>query len=375
MKILCIGHTSFDISCPVDSYPVENTKYRLTEKVAAGGGPASNAAYLLGKWGMDTTIATVVGSDDFGEKIKREFSSVNVNTNYIETSYDKETSLSFILINKTNGTRTVFNVAGDFAPLKKYDYDFTPDIIYTDGHDYGAVQNAISKFPNAIRIIDAGRVTQELLELCKYMNYIVCSKGFAETVTGLKIDYNDPNTLVNIYTKLKNKYLNANIVVTLEEKGALYFVNNQIKIMPGLKVEAKDTTGAGDIFHGAFTYGIANNFDLEKTITFANIAGGLSVKTVGSRLSVPPLSDVLEYYNKTIGPVSNTQEPSAMENNPSGENNLTNNQTVDTLDAPDASPSPESQTPVVENIQESQIPVDSTPAKPKTNRKKNVHNK
>lgn len=71
MKILCIGHASYDITCPVDEYPVENTKYRLMDKVSAGGGPASNAAFLLGKWGIDTVIQTVVGSDDFGEKIKK----------------------------------------------------------------------------------------------------------------------------------------------------------------------------------------------------------------------------------------------------------------------------------------------------------------
>ena len=52
MKILCIGHSSWDITVPVDEYPIENTKYRYNEKYSAGGGPASNAAYLLGKWGV-----------------------------------------------------------------------------------------------------------------------------------------------------------------------------------------------------------------------------------------------------------------------------------------------------------------------------------
>lgn len=317
MKILCIGHTSYDITCPVDDYPVENTKYRLTEKVEAGGGPASNAAYLLGKWGMDVSIATVIGSDDFGEKIKKEFSSVGVKTDLIETSYEKPTSLSFILINKKNGTRTVFNVAGEPVALKKFQYEFTPDIIYTDGHDYGAAQNAITKYPNAIRIVDAGRVTRELLELCKYMNYIVCSKGFAETVSGLKINFEVPNSLVNVYSKLKARFPHANIIVTLEEKGALYVHNNQVKIMPGLKVEAKDTTGAGDIFHGAFTYGIANHYDIEKCVTLANIAGGLSVTKVGSRLSVPSLSEVIEEYNKKINSmVNNTPTQAAQTNQP-----------------------------------------------------------
>lgn len=307
MKILCIGHSSWDITVPVDDYPIENTKYRYNEKYAAGGGPAGNAAYLLGKWGVDTVIASTIGSDDFGTKIKKEFQEVNVATEYLETSYEKDTSFSFILVNKKNGSRTVFNVATEHPPLKKLNYEFTPDIIFTDGHDYGAAQNAISKFPNAITVIDAGRVTQELLELCKYIKYIVCSKGFAETVTGLKFDYSNPQSLVNVYLKLQNKYPNANITITLEDHGALYQVNNQIKIMPGLKCNAVDTTGAGDIFHGAFVYGLANNFDMDKVITLANIAGGLSVQKMGSRLSVPMLSEVLDYYAKTVG--ANNQMP------------------------------------------------------------------
>ena len=300
MKILCIGHSSWDMTVPVDDYPIENTKYRFNEKYQMGGGPASNAAYLLGKWGIDTVIATVVGSDDFGTKIKKEFQDLNMSTDYIETTYDKDTSFSFILINKRNGNRTVFNVATEHPMLKKYNYEFTPDIILTDGHDYGASQNAISKNPNAISVIDAGRITPELLELCKYVKYIVCSKGFAETVTNLKFDYNNPQSLVNIYNKLQNKYPNSIIVVTLEEHGALYQSGNQIKIMPGLKCDAIDTTGAGDIFHGAFVYGLANNFDIDKTITLANIAAGLSVQKMGSRLSMPTLSEVLDYYSKKM---------------------------------------------------------------------------
>lgn len=307
MKVLCIGHSSWDITVPVDGYPVENTKYRFNEKYSAGGGPASNAAYLLGKWGIDTVIASAVGSDDFGEKIKKEFQTINVNTTYLETSYDKETSFSFILINKNNGNRTVFNVAEEHPALKKLTYDFTPDIIFTDGHDYGAAQNAIRNYPNAISIIDAGRVTPELLELCKYIKYIVCSKGFAETVTGLKFDFANPQSLVNVYLKLQDKYPHSIIVVTLEEHGALYQINNEIRIMPGLKVNALDTTGAGDIFHGAFTYGIASGFDLEKIITLANIAAGLSVTKIGSRLSIPSLSEVLDYYAKKEGQNNNIQ--------------------------------------------------------------------
>ncbi|MBE6140282.1 MAG: carbohydrate kinase family protein [Firmicutes bacterium] len=308
MKVLCIGHTSYDITCEVDNFVQENTKNRLNNSVRCGGGPASNAAYLLGKWGIDTSIATVLGSDDFAEKIKKEFAEVRVDTSCIETNFEQATSLSLIIVNKNNGNRTVFNVIDEVKPLKKMTYEFVPDIIFTDGHDYGATQNALAKYPQAISIIDAGRVTNELLELCKYIKYIVCSKGFAETVSGLQFDFNNPSTLVNIYQKLQLKYPNASIIVTLEDKGALYQNGNQIKIMPGLKVDVKDTTGAGDIFHGAFVYCIANNFEIEKTIAISNIAGGLSCRHIGGRNSVPPLSEVLEEYNKKVVAVRPTNE-------------------------------------------------------------------
>ena len=307
MKVLVIGHSSYDISCPVEEYPVENTKYRLEENVMCGGGPAGNAAFLLGKWGVETYYAGVVGSDDYGSKIKKELQTANVNVDHLETNYEKPTSISFIMINKKNGSRTLFNIAGERPTLKKTDFTMDPDIILIDGHEYNASLAALNKYPNAISIIDAGRITPELKELCKYCKYIVCSKGFAETITKTKIDYSNPNSLVQIYTQLKNNYPKAEIVVTLEDKGCLYAINNEIKIMPGLKVTPIDTTGAGDIFHGAFAYGLSKGYDLEKIIRYANITAGLSVTKIGARLSIPSLIEVSNYYNEKFPAVGGAQ--------------------------------------------------------------------
>ena len=305
MKVLVIGHSSYDISCPVDGYPVENTKYRLDENVMCGGGPAGNAAFLLGKWGIDTYYAGVVGSDDFGSKIKNELQTAGVNVDYLETNYEKPTSISFIMINKQNGSRTLFNIAGQRPTLKKHDFTMEPDVILIDGHEYAASMAALNRYPNAISIIDAGRITPELKELCKYCKYLVTSKGFAETMTKIKIDFANPNSLVQVYSGLKNLYPKSEIIVTLEDKGALYAINNEIKIMPGLKVTPADTTGAGDIFHGAFTYAIAKGFDLEKCVRYANIAAGLSTTKVGARLSIPSLVEVSNYYNEKFPSAGN----------------------------------------------------------------------
>ncbi len=317
MTILSIGQVSYDITCPIDNYPVEGTKYFLNEKIEAGGGTATNVACLLGKWGETSYLAGVIGSDDYANKIKKDLEQALVKTDFMETSYEVGTPLSVILVNKSKGTRTRFDVVGQTQPtLKKYDYNISPDVIFSDGKEYSATINALNKYPNAISIVDAGRVNRDLLELCKYVKYIVCSKGFAETVSGLKIDFNNSVSLVNVYKKLKDKYPNNNIIVTLEEMGALYTVNNEIKVMPGIKTSVVDPSCSGDIFHGAFAYCLANNFDMEKTISYANIAAGLSIGKMGGSTSIPTIKEVINYYNQTHNIVTPVEEAPKVEEKP-----------------------------------------------------------
>ena len=130
MTILSIGRTSYDITCPIEEYPVEGTKYLLNEKIESGGGTAANIAYLLGKWGETSYFAGVIGSDDYGAKIKKEFDQALVKTDYMETAYEVGTPLSIILVNKKNGSRTRFEVVGNTVPqLKKYEYGINPDVV------------------------------------------------------------------------------------------------------------------------------------------------------------------------------------------------------------------------------------------------------
>jgi len=298
MNILCIGHSSYDISLPVDGYPIENTKYRLATKFECGGGPAANAAYLLAKWGINTYIASGMGNDQYAYRIKKEFEEIGLKTEFIELDDELGTSVSFIFINTQNGSRTLFNTATKYHELKNTNFDMNPDIIFLDGHDYNASIKALDKYPNAISIIDAGRVNDNLIDLCKKVDYVVSSKGFAETVSGLKINYSDSDSISGCYNELTKKFPTSTIVVTLEDKGALYMSNNEIKIMPGLNLSPRDTTGAGDIFHGAFTYAVAKKYSLEDTIRISNIAAGLSITKLGARTSIPTKEEVFNYGKK-----------------------------------------------------------------------------
>ncbi len=297
MKILCIGHAAYDITLPVTNYPIENTKNRVSSRLENGGGPANNAAYLLGMWGMDTYMCCLVGNDSYGKHIKDELDKVGVNTKYVEFSKDIPTTSSFIMSNTSNGSRTILTYRPNDMKLNKIEFDELFDFILIDGQEVEVSKHAIKKYSNATTIIDAGRDTKEIRELCSMVDYVACSKDFLESVSNIKIDYNNDQTLIDAYNILEKEF-NTNIIVTLEASGCMYKKDGNIKIMPSISVNAVDTTGAGDIFHGALTYALANKYSYEDSLRIANITGALSVTKLGSKNSMPSKEIIKEYISE-----------------------------------------------------------------------------
>lgn len=299
MKIVCVGHSTFDTTLAMKEYPKENVKYRVEKHIECGGGPASNGAYLLAKWGMDVTMLSIVGKDYYGDRIIDEFKQIGADTTYIEQHEDYQTSSSYIIANKSNGSRTIITAKDKPIRALSEDVNLKADVILIDGEHPETAKQILLNNPQAISILDAGRVNDDTKELGKLVKYLVCSKDFAEEITNLKIDADDITSLINCYEILK-KYFQNNVIITLEARGSFTEINGQYEIIPSIKVTAVDSTGAGDIFHGAFTYFIANGYSLKDTIHYSSITGGLSVTRIGSRNSIPTLQEVLEYDTNII---------------------------------------------------------------------------
>ena len=291
--MVCVGHSTFDTTLPMDFYPTENLKYRINKHIECGGGPASNGAYLLAKWGMNTTMMSAVGDDYYGSQIIHEFEKVNVDTQYIEVHSGYMTPSSYIIANMSNGSRTIITSKKD--PIRKLDHsgNIEADLILVDGEHPETAKRVLEANPNAISVLDAGRLTDDTKMLGKLVTYVVCSKTFAEEFADRKIDVNNQESLIYCYEKLKDYFQNT-IVITLEENGSFTMLD-QYTIIPSIKVKALDSTGAGDIFHGAFTYFIGNGYSLKDAIHYASITGGISVTRIGSRYSIPELEEVLGY--------------------------------------------------------------------------------
>ena len=291
-RVLCIGHTAYDVTMPVASYPKENSKVRIGKTVSCSGGAATNAGILLARWNYDTYLASVVGNDYYGEKIKEELLHLGIHLDYFQMSNEFDTTTSYILANQQNGSRTIIVTRNKMTEVKDVEFSITPDIIIADGEEPTLTLKALQQFPNAISILDAGNLKPNIVRLADKVKYCIASQDFAEEYSKITIDPNNMESLQKSYEYLKEAFHNE-IIITLGEYGSFTKDETGYHLVPSLKVQAVDTTGSGDIYHGAFAYFINEGYSLLETMYYANITGAIAATGLGRSNSIPSLQEVL----------------------------------------------------------------------------------
>ena len=300
MKIACIGNITFDYNVSKNSFIREDRRNNFKEFTLTPGGPASNAAYLLANYGNNVDLYGEIGNVIFGEYVYKQMQKENINLNHVSINDEKTTPFSFIINNEMYNTRTICTVRDpkDYneAQIKNINYEKKYDYILTDGKYYEESIRLMENNPSATSIIDAGRVTRETLMLCNFADIIICSEDFANEVVERNISNNEEENR-EIYKDLKSYFPFAEkIVITIGAKGYICEKDGEVVTMSAYKsgIKAIDTTGAGDIFHGAFTHAMANNYSFQESLEFANITASLSTTKRGGRYSITELSRVEE---------------------------------------------------------------------------------
>ena len=292
-RIVCIGQSALDVTLPVSEYPKENTKVKIGDRrFINGGGACNNASYLLGKWNDDVTLISTVGNDKDGEFLEKEMNDIGVRT--IFSKIDSiPTTTSYIITSLKDCTRTIIT---NRSPLLKYNRDVKveADYILVDGNDCETALKVFNDNPNAIKVIDAGRLNEGILTLSKYCDYIVCSNDFAKEYTKKDMNYEDKEGLKEIYDQIQKDYKGL-LIITLESYGCMVKINNIFHFISSSKVESIDTNGAGDIFHGAFVHFLTTGYDILRVLRLANITGALSTMAYGTRKGIPDILEVMNY--------------------------------------------------------------------------------
>lgn len=292
MSIFCIGQSAYDITIPIEGALVENQKYRVEQCHRCGGGPAFNASCLCALWNAPVQLISGIGADHYGECLREILRSFGVGTDYLIPDRETKTSYSIIIAGREKGSRTLFNFPGHRRETKYELPRERPDVILTDGHEAQISVDLIKAYPEAVSVIDAGTFRDSTYQTAKEVDYLVCSEDFARQYTGKQADLSDRRGCEELLREIE-RINGKQAVVTLGERGLLYRENDgEVRHLPAFRVQAVDSTGAGDIFHGAFAWGLYQGIPLRENLIQSSAAAALSVQKLGSQTSIPVREEV-----------------------------------------------------------------------------------
>ncbi|MEW6673855.1 MAG: PfkB family carbohydrate kinase [Thermodesulfobacteriota bacterium] len=287
VDVLCVGQASYDLVFSVDRHPGPDEKSVATLFAGCGGGPAANAAVTVARLGRRAAFAGYLGNDFYGRAHFDELSRENVLTDFVYRG-TVPTPLSAILV-KPDGKRTVVNYKDAAIPApaepETLPADFCPKVILFDGHEpyLAPVFTAHARRAGIPTVLDAGSVHAGTRGLVDQVDYIVAAEKFATDFTGER-------DVVRAAREL-TRYAPW-VVVTRGEAGIVWQTAGGAGQMDAFAVAAVDTTGAGDVFHGAFAAGLSEKMAWPALLQYASAAGALACTRYGARPAIPHADEV-----------------------------------------------------------------------------------
>ena len=261
--------------------------------VLGGGSAGLTITAGAAQLGVKTLFVGNVGDDARGRLIVEQLEAEGVDVSQVRVEKDKSSRLSFSIVEKQTGKRTIVSAVGSVSPLRPEDLDreviTSGRLLHVDGHQVEAAIHA-AKWARAagIKIIlDAGSVRPGMEILVGLADYVVASKTFA-------LNFTSESCIREAARKLFHESLAA-VVVTAGDKGGFCVSDEGEFAYPAFTVEVVDTTGAGDVFHGAFDYGILRRWNLEEVVRFSSAVAALKCRELGGRAGIPSLDQVRRF--------------------------------------------------------------------------------
>jgi len=285
-----MGLNSVDFLCVVPRFPALNSKTEMLRFSKQGGGQVATAMVALSRWGIRTKYIGKVGDDELGtfslDSVRQE--GVDVSSVRIEPKATNQ--LAVIIVDRVSGERTILwdrdqRLMYREGELRKEEV-CSGKIFHVDGHDLKAALRSArwAKEEGIPTVIDLDKVEPLTFELIKEIDFVITSSTFPTLLTGIS---DRDEALLEI-----RRQIPGFLCATLGQEGAVALVGGDLIRVKGFEVDPVDTTGAGDVFHAGFIYGLLQNWEVGEILRFANIAAALKCRDLGGRRGIPSLEEV-----------------------------------------------------------------------------------
>jgi len=290
--VVGLGANSVDFVHLLPGYPQpfgSFAKMRIEKQEILCGGQTATAMCACAKLGLRAKYAGVTGTDDNGRRVRRELERRGIDLADVIIR-DAQNQFAVILVDETTGDRIVLWDRDEKLLMRDRDI---PDesiassrVLHVDDVDQGAAIRAaqVARAAGVAVTSDIDRITDRTGELIAAVTIPIFAEHVPPQVTGV----NDPERALR---KLRETH-DGLLCMTLGDRGAMALDGDAVHYVPAFQVDALDTTGAGDVFRGAFIDALLGDAPTDRALRTANAAAAVSCTRMGALNGVPSREEI-----------------------------------------------------------------------------------
>jgi len=291
-KILIVGSSNTDMVIKTHNFPAPGETILGGRFLMNAGGKGANQAVAAARLGGIVTFVGKIGDDIFGKQAVQQLEDEGINVDFVAVDPENPSGVALITVDK-KGENSIVVALGSNGTLSSADFDKA--LAELDDSEFVLMQLEIP-IPTVEHIARmAAKIQKKVVlnpapaavltdELLQNLYIITPNETEAELLTGIKVT--DEQSALKAALVLNEKGVEL-VIITMGSAGAFLLSNGKSEIISAPKVEAVDTTAAGDTFNGALVVALSEGKTIQDSIAFANKAAAISVTRIGAQSSVP----------------------------------------------------------------------------------------
>jgi sulfofructose kinase len=289
VDLVGVGLNATDTLIPLETYPDRGSKTEYSQASILPGGQTASAIIACQTWGLTTRYVGKLGDDDAASLHRREFARTGVDARLI--TVPNALSPQSLIIVDDGGERTVLCRRDERLVLQPSDLDrswiVNARALHVDGFETAAATLAASwaRAAGIPVVADLDELYPGVEDLIDNIDYLIVSRDFPTRLTGER-------HLEQALRRMKSRYSCTVTAATLGQDGVLAWDGSHFHLRPAYRVNVADTTGAGDIFHAGFIYGLLHGWPLPRQLDFACAAAALNCTAAGARGGIGSVENI-----------------------------------------------------------------------------------
>lgn len=289
--VVGVGLNATDTLLVVPHFPAYAGKVAFEEEIVSPGGQVASAMAACARLGLRAKYIGSVGDDERGRVQMASLREWGINLEHVQRRAGCANQSAYIIIDRGTGERTVFWSRPECLRIDPA--EIAPEqilcarLLHIDGHDTAAVAHAarIAHDAEIPVTVDVDTIYHGFDRVLPYVDYLIASSEFPAQWT------NEPDPFRALET-IQREYGMRVAAMTLGAHGALALENGRFLYSPAFVVNCVDTTGAGDVFHGAFCYSVLQGMSLADALDFSNAMAALNCTAMGARGGIRGVEEV-----------------------------------------------------------------------------------